>query len=513
MKKLLNIEKKSNEIAKEIHQLIQKLMSEKKEVNVFAEPDELEHHVMVEFLRAIGRQGGLNVEILNDSILNDMLNHIHQEFPLEKISDTHIHRAMGGESSSAGVGQRPRHFRHWTGTSDANGKGSSPQMRETCLEDISPHKGAECLLLLAFGYVSFFSLSNLKLKGMGTKLLDPAIDACLRSMSTPGFQAALLGTTMVFGGGAVLARALPEMIDNWTEMIMGNHVTEASKSMRDTASKVKETTRTSRKLLKILRENLTEIAKQKENSEKRKEIVQQEENSEEETEDPSTISVGLLNVRSIKKAQKSVSIKNLITENNLDVFLTTETWLKNDIADKVLREASPPNFQFYQQSRDGSRGGGVAIQFSNVLQGRRINLGFSTTFEYVAAALKHDKWEKDILFINVYHPPESPKNHQKFFDFIAEFHALLKMACSLYTSIIVAGDFNIHVENIDFLRPIIFRLNCQIYDFNRDPKLPTHKNGGILDLVLGRDVDIFHVQVRDDKISDHFTVYFRTRPQ
>ncbi|XP_028268120.1 uncharacterized protein LOC114440051 [Parambassis ranga] len=89
--------------------------------------------------------------------------------------------------------------------------------------------------------------------------------------------------------------------------------------------------------------------------------------SEEETEDkernrdinqppPAEVRVGLLNVRSINN--KRSTINELITQNNLDLFLPTETWLQRDTADEVLSEALPPNFNSYNQHRDGRRGGG-----------------------------------------------------------------------------------------------------------------------------------------------------------
>jgi len=42
---------------------------------------------------------------------------------------------------------------------------------------------------------------------------------------------------------------LREAIDNWTDMIKKNHVTEASKSLRDKADEIKEVTQTLREQL------------------------------------------------------------------------------------------------------------------------------------------------------------------------------------------------------------------------------------------------------------------------
>ncbi|KAK2915768.1 hypothetical protein Q8A67_000142 [Cirrhinus molitorella] len=96
MKKVKDVEEKSNIIAEEIQQLFQKLKSEKKEANPLLNPDELEHQIMAEFLRAIVRQSGLNVQIINDSMLNGMLSRTLLEYPLETFSDEHSRRSGGG---------------------------------------------------------------------------------------------------------------------------------------------------------------------------------------------------------------------------------------------------------------------------------------------------------------------------------------------------------------------------------------------------------------------------------
>ncbi|KAK2915778.1 hypothetical protein Q8A67_000152 [Cirrhinus molitorella] len=132
MEKVKDIEKKSNEIAKEIHQLFQKLKSEKKKVDPSSKPEELEHHIMIEFLRAIARKIGVNVQIINDSMLKDMLTHTLQEFPLAKMNSDMPSCGAEGRSSSAGTGRRSEgHSGDWMSISVIK---KSPQMRQTHLE-------------------------------------------------------------------------------------------------------------------------------------------------------------------------------------------------------------------------------------------------------------------------------------------------------------------------------------------------------------------------------------------
>ncbi|XP_027132029.1 apical junction molecule-like [Larimichthys crocea] len=71
------------------------------------------------------------------------------------------------------------------------------------------------------------------------------------------------------------------------------------------------------------------------------------------------VKVGLLNCRSVNN--KPEMIFDLIERNNLDIFLLTETWSKDNTAFKVFTEASPEGFSFIYKSRKERRGGGVAI--------------------------------------------------------------------------------------------------------------------------------------------------------
>ncbi|KAK2915767.1 hypothetical protein Q8A67_000141 [Cirrhinus molitorella] len=85
---------------------------------------------------------------------------------------------------------------------------------------------------------------------------------------------------MVAGGVGVMLCALPEMIDNWTELINGNHVTEASQSLRDTVYAIREVIRIMKRELKTTQQMLQEI----EQEQQRLQELEEEESSDEEDE-------------------------------------------------------------------------------------------------------------------------------------------------------------------------------------------------------------------------------------
>ncbi|CAK6978909.1 trichohyalin-like [Scomber scombrus] len=249
---------------------------------------------------------------------------------------------------------------------------------------------------------------------------------------------------------------------------------------------------------------------------------------------PGTINVGLLNVRSLNKTKNNCRIpeviKHLIIRNALDVFLSTETWLKGRSGNKVLEEASPPNFCFsytarpsrptfnVKQERKKGRGG-VAIQYKQDLQGERRRTNRNPkTFEYVAAVIKDKEWNQPVLFINVYRPPGLTKTEIN--DFLKEFKSFFNELSESYNSIIITGDFNIHVDVETEPATKTFEEFLEKYKESEEKKSdliqhveqPTHQKGHTLDLVITRNVEISDLTVQDDKISDHYSVYFTMKP-
>lgn len=211
--------------------------------------------------------------------------------------------------------------------------------------------------------------------------------------------------------------------------------------------------------------------------------------------------LGLLNLRSMRN--KGNKVLKLIESNSLNVFLTTETWLPGCIARTFLWEASPQNFTSYYWSRDGG-GGGVASQFSDILQTRQLQCANTTTFESVVTEVKHDEWDEPMLIVALYRPPRG-----RFSTFLDQFQMLLD-AFNNYSSIIIAGDFNIWVD-CNTARTRKFQDVLEKYNFQQQVKSPTHCKNHTLDLFISRNVEVSHLFVRNNTISDHCTVYSRVK--
>lgn len=231
--------------------------------------------------------------------------------------------------------------------------------------------------------------------------------------------------------------------------------------------------------------------------------------------EPMQINWALLNCHSIRRRWTGPTgerpFNEFLLQNNLQVFILTETWLERATAEQELQERILPDiYNFVQWARVNEMGGGVAIIFLNDLQGQPIDLNHPTTaFEYVAAELSLGVGGPRVLVIAVYRPPRADFNQ-----FMNEFQDLLNIARGHYRNgnIILAGDFNVRV-NEDETRTDIFIQLLHDNEFVQYVEQPTHQHGNTLDLVISsRNIGITVLMVADDTESDHFTVYFRPRP-
>ena len=110
-----------------------------------------------------------------------------------------------------------------------------------------------------------------------------------------------------------------------------------------------------------------------------------------------TIRMGLLNVRSLNS--KSFLVNDFITTSKLDFMFLTETWLvQNNIA-TVMIETAPSNYNFFDVSRSGKRGRGVAAKM--YFRGNML-FGDFPSFEYLCAVFK---CSPRVVLLIIYTPP------------------------------------------------------------------------------------------------------------
>ena len=151
-----------------------------------------------------------------------------------------------------------------------------------------------------------------------------------------------------------------------------------------------------------------------------------------------------------------------------------------------------------------SRGGGLALIHKDTLDCNLLEKGHAHTFE-------HAHWE--ILGCNMtlsllaqYHPPPSPRPQHMISKFVNEFVDFLADKLNKYNGdLIVAGDFNIHVNDLldDDAQQLLSAMEGLWFDQLVD--FCTHKSGGILDLLftcIGNKIKCINIK-SDGFISDH----------
>nr|CAH0112555.1 unnamed protein product [Daphnia galeata] len=246
--------------------------------------------------------------------------------------------------------------------------------------------------------------------------------------------------------------------------------------------------------------------------------------------DVENVKFGLVNSRSLrskKLKKKKEELENEIEKSKLDIVAVTETWFKNDFD---LKEACPKGFKGVHESREGRRGGGVAIFHRHDIKlTRNYHPVDYKSFEYIDVSLDMGS-DKKIRLLNIYRPPGNSKVDflkefetllrredllKRFLIFLKEFQTLLRreefetlLLASMKgkEKLLITGDFNLHVDIPDsdnYVRDFLnlIKLNGLVQHI----KTPTHKKGGILDLIITRVSDslVKHVLVENEFFSDH----------
>ena len=151
---------------------------------------------------------------------------------------------------------------------------------------------------------------------------------------------------------------------------------------------------------------------------------------------------------------------------------------------------------------DEVRGGGVATLFHSAFSCHQLKLPTQPqTCEYIAAdlqALSHH-----IVVATVYRPG-SVSVSQPFFDELQEFLAFF---ATYSCPILILGDFNIHVEQLNNTTTECFTALLDVFSMQQIVNCPTHQSGGTLDLIISRcDSAVALCNVRELQSSDHFLV-------
>ena len=184
------------------------------------------------------------------------------------------------------------------------------------------------------------------------------------------------------------------------------------------------------------------------------------------------------------------------------MFLAIETWFKSRIQGSVLNTNS---YKIALANREsGLRGGGLALIHKDTLDCKLIDKGQLHTFEYVHLDVLGHKMTLSLLAM--YHPPPSSNHRHTVNEFVTEFvNFLADKLVNFMGDLIIAGDVNIHVNDVDSMDVRQFLDAMEALGFDQLVDFCTHKSGNILDLMftcIGNKIKCGNIK-SDGFISDH----------
>ena len=153
------------------------------------------------------------------------------------------------------------------------------------------------------------------------------------------------------------------------------------------------------------------------------------------------LTVFYANVRSL--SNKLNEFKSAVFENDYDICVINESWLKTEIPNKHILE----NYDIYRNDRQG-RGGGVLIAVKNHY--KSIIKFKSDTYEDIFAEVYVDKFK--LLLGTLYKPPQMIIDYDKYLNTYFR-----QIDINFYDCICILGDFN--TDFLDFTKRETKELN------------------------------------------------------
>ncbi len=212
----------------------------------------------------------------------------------------------------------------------------------------------------------------------------------------------------------------------------------------------------------------------------------------------------LLNVRSFGDDKKAQRVKDFVEQEHLDGAVFTETWTKSDdTSAHQIGDITPTGFNFYHHPRCGSRGSRVGLLLKSNMKVKNLPHNSYQSFEHMQVSITASKAHINLLII--YRPPPSTKNRLTVDQFFHEFGTLLEEVTISPGKLLIMGDFNFHIDDINNTHARKFSNMLELFNLHQHVKEGTHNSGHILDLVITRSSDsmVNNIHNFNPQISDH----------
>ena len=198
-----------------------------------------------------------------------------------------------------------------------------------------------------------------------------------------------------------------------------------------------------------------------------------------------------------------MKVKDLVVDHDIDILAITETWLRPGNIDEVdIGTLCPSGYRFLHVPRSYSNGSGVGLLLKDAIDVNNQIIDNFESFEYMDARFRS---LQSIRILVIYPPP----GHSSYDLFYEEFSKLIEQTVDSPGGLLIVGDFNLHVDDVDNFQAKRFMDILESYNLRQHVTEVTHIGGHTLDLVITKSNDAFlsGVSTFDPVISDHSAVY------
>lgn len=190
--------------------------------------------------------------------------------------------------------------------------------------------------------------------------------------------------------------------------------------------------------------------------------------------------------------------KGHLRDCQYDILGVSETWLHAGIAQNIL---NIDEFTFIRQDRC-NRGGGVGVYIKNTLKFNTVFQECRDYIEHIWVEVRANK--KNILVGNIYRPPNTDINC-----FVSYLEDILADFCTKFDSIIILGDFNVNMLNLNSSISLSLLNTVEAFNFKQiisEPTRITNTGSTLIDLIFCN-FSVNHSGVKDIEISDHMLIF------
>ena len=217
----------------------------------------------------------------------------------------------------------------------------------------------------------------------------------------------------------------------------------------------------------------------------------------------------------VKQTVKATVICDLVEDKDIDILAITETWLSTNDSISTGR-ITPAGYQLLHVPRVHGIDGCVAVVYKSTFVTRQLDTPNAKTFELMGLHISNGP--QSTRLIVVYRPPPNTKNGYATSEFLAEFSQLMDSMAMDTSNVLVAVDFNFHMDNIsnnDTRRFLDLLEVADLYQHVEDPTIvcPTDVAGHTIDFLITRLSNSFLNNIRIDipHMSDHSAIHCTLR--